>query len=52
MLEGKGKFYLQKGRGGIVRVSADIVKDSQFPFKHKSVLNIKIDNKKLVIEST
>ena len=49
MLEGKGKFYLQKGHGGIIRVPADVVKDSQFPFRHKSDLKIKIEKNRLVI---
>ena len=51
MLGGKGKFYLQKGRGGIIRVPADVVKDSQFPFRHKDVLKIRIDKKRLLVES-
>jgi hypothetical protein len=49
MLKGKGKFYIQEGRGGIIRISTDLIKDSQFPFKHRDNLEIKIVKKRLVI---
>lgn len=49
MLKSKGKFYIQKGRGGIVRISADLVKDSQFPFRHKDNLKVRIEKGKLII---
>lgn len=57
MLKGKGKFFIRHPRrpGGTIaasiHVSARLVRDSQFPFRHKDRLNIRLDveNQALII---
>jgi len=48
MLKGNGKFYISRMRKtdafvAYLYVSTQLVKDSQFPFKHKDELDISID---------
>ena len=46
MLQGNGKFFCQEiGHRLIayVHISAYLVRDSQFPFKHKDVLKVEVD---------
>jgi hypothetical protein len=49
MLEGKGKFYVRELREGTIvadiHISSRLVRDSQFPFKHKDQLEIRVDPK-------
>jgi len=50
MLEGKGKIWKASGNGGhVIYVPADIVKDSQYPFKPGDRVNIKVEPEKKMI---
>jgi hypothetical protein len=54
-LGGRGKFYVQKKNGetqGYLYVPAGVVKDSQFPFKHREEVDIKmIPGEKTIVVS-
>ena len=53
MLKGKGKVWSGAGnaRCHVVYIPADIVKDSQYPFKQKESVNVELDpvTQKLII---
>lgn len=52
MLKGKGKVWKASSKGGhTIYVPADIIKDSQYPFKSKEKVNIELDpiNQKLIV---
>lgn len=48
-LHDKSKFYRSEGRL-VLYIPNSIVNDSQFPFKTSTVVDIKIDDGKLIIE--
>ena len=51
VLEGKGRFWEHTKGKLILYIPADVYKDSQFPFKPKEQVKIKIDSKnRLVVE--
>ena len=51
MKERIGRIFYQKGtNAALIYVSADIVKDSAFPLKVPSRVNVKIDGKRLIVE--
>ncbi len=51
LLEGRSKFTIpSKGSyTGVVYIPADIVKDSNFPFRSNDEVTVRIQGKKLVI---
>ena len=54
MLRAKGKVWKATGSGKnchVVYISADIVKDSQYPFKPKEKVNVELDpeNQRLIV---
>jgi hypothetical protein len=55
MLEGYAKIILptrsDRSKTGILYIPADIVKDSSFPFDPDQEVMIRIDGKRLIIES-
>jgi hypothetical protein len=55
MLEGYAKIILptrsDRSKTGILYIPADVVKDSSFPFGPDQEVMIRIDGKRLIIES-
>ena len=53
MLEGKTKIILppKGGRTGVLYIPADIVKDSSFPFEANERVLVRIEGRRLVVES-
>jgi len=53
MLKRKGKVWKATGKAAahVIYVPADIVKDSQYPFKRKEKVNVELDpkNQRLII---
>lgn len=51
MEEKIGRIYYQKGtNAALIYVSADIVKDSTFPFNLPTRVNVRIDGERLIVE--
>ncbi len=51
MKEKEGRIYHAKGvKAAYIYVSADVVKDSQFPFRLPTRVNVRIDGNRLIIE--
>jgi len=55
MLEGYAKIILptrsDRSKTGILYIPADVVKDSSFPFGPDQEVMIRIDGKRLIVES-
>jgi len=52
VLEGNGRFWEHTKGKMILYIPADVYKDSQFPFKPKEQVKVKIDtkNNRLIVE--
>jgi hypothetical protein len=53
MLEGKTRIIMppRGGKTGILYIPADIVKDSSFPFEANEKVLVRIEGRKLIVES-
>jgi hypothetical protein len=53
MLEGKTRIIMppRGGKTGILYIPADIVKDSLFPFRANERVLVRIEGRKLIVES-